>query len=60
MENPKRRTAGKDRPAPANEGQHSDQHPGEEVVQVNDSYEGGGPAPAEPAPNQDEQHPTGG
>jgi hypothetical protein len=38
----------------------SDQAPGEEVVQVNDQYTGGGPPPeAEPAP-EDEQHPTGG
>ena len=49
-----------DRPAPANEGQSSDQREGEEVVQVNDTYDGGGPAPKEPAPNQDDQHPTGG
>jgi hypothetical protein len=38
----------------------SDQAPGEEVVQVNDAYAGGGPPPeAEPQPNAD-QHPTGG
>jgi len=49
-----------ERPAPANEGQTSDQRPGEEVVQVNDPYDGGGPPPKDPAPNQDEQHPTGG
>jgi hypothetical protein len=36
----------------------SDQRPGEEVVQVNDAYDGGGPPPEEPT--KDEQHPTGG
>jgi len=35
-----------------------DQRPGEEVVQVNDPYAGGGPPPDEPS--KDEQHPTGG
>jgi hypothetical protein len=35
-----------------------DQRPGEEVVQVNDAYSGGGPPPDEPT--KDEQHPTGG
>lgn len=39
----------------------SDQHPGEETVQVNDRYLGGGPPPDE---DQDpiliEQHATGG
>jgi hypothetical protein len=35
-----------------------DQRPGEEVVQVNDAYDGGGPPPEEPT--KDEQHPTGG
>ena len=49
-----------ERPAPANEGQGSDQREGEETVQVNDAYDGGGPPPKGPAPNQDEQHPTGG
>jgi len=34
------------------------QRPGEEVVQVNDPYDGGGSAPDEPT--KDEQHPTGG
>lgn len=34
------------------------QRPGEEVVQVNDAYDGGSPAPEEPA--DDKQHPTGG
>ena len=60
MDTSKRPDKESDRPAPANEGQRSDQHPGEEVVQVNDPYEGGAPAPTEPAPNQDDQHPTGG
>lgn len=34
------------------------QRPGEEVVQVNDPYDGGRPAPEEPT--DDKQHPTGG
>ncbi len=37
----------------------SDQAPGEEVVQVNDQYAGGGPAP-ELEPSKDAQHQTGG
>jgi hypothetical protein len=37
----------------------SDQAPGEEVVQVNDQYSGGGPAP-EVEPSEHAQHPTGG
>lgn len=45
-------------PAKATELPRSDQRPGEEVVQVNDAYDGGGPAPDEPA--DDKQHPTGG
>jgi hypothetical protein len=37
----------------------SDQAPGEEVVQVNDQYQGGGsPDPVEPSEHA--QHPTGG
>jgi len=36
----------------------SDQRHGEEVVQVNDPYRGGGPPPEEPQEN--EQHPTPG
>ena len=39
--------------------QSSDQAPGEETVQVNDSYAGGGPAPRERSHSDDEQHPTG-
>lgn len=39
--------------------QTSDQAPGEEVVQVNDQYAGGGPAP-ESAPSERDQHQTGG
>jgi hypothetical protein len=39
--------------------QISDQAPGEEVVQVNDAYVGGGPPPAN-TPDADLQHPTGG
>jgi hypothetical protein len=37
----------------------SDQAPGEEVVQVNDQYAGGGPAP-DVEPSEHAQHPTGG
>ena len=37
----------------------SDQAPGEEAVQVNDQYSGGGPPP-EPAQSETGQHQTGG
>ena len=37
----------------------SDQAPGEEVVQVNDQYQGGGP-PDPVEPSEHAQHPTGG
>jgi hypothetical protein len=37
----------------------SDQAPGEETVQVNDQYSGGGPPP-EPAQSEIGQHQTGG
>jgi hypothetical protein len=37
----------------------SDQAPGEETVQVNDQYSGGGPPP-EPAQSEHGQHQTGG
>ncbi len=37
----------------------SDQPPGEEVVQVNDTYVGGS-APPEAEPIKETQHPTGG
>ncbi|MDQ6691482.1 MAG: GNAT family N-acetyltransferase [Candidatus Dormibacteraeota bacterium] len=40
--------------------QRSGQAPGEEVVQVNDPYRGGGPAPEEEHGKEDLQHPTGG
>ncbi len=40
--------------------ERSDQTPGEEVVQVNDAYRGGGPPPEDEAHQDDEQHPTGG
>jgi hypothetical protein len=40
--------------------ERSDQAPGEEAVQVNDKYRGGGPAPLDEAHRDDEQHPTGG
>jgi hypothetical protein len=40
--------------------ERSDQRPGEEVVQVNDAYTGGGPAPEEEPSREDEQHPHGG
>ena len=38
--------------------QRADERPGEEAVQVNDAYDGGGPAPEEPT--DDMQHATGG
>jgi hypothetical protein len=38
---------------------NSDQAPGEETVQVNDRYSGGGPPP-EPAQSEIGQHQTGG
>jgi len=45
---------------PKSREQASDQAPGEQVVQVNDPYAGGGPPPdADPA-SEHEQHPTGG
>ena len=37
----------------------SDQAPGEETVQVNDQYVGGGPPPSHPSSEHD-QHQTGG
>ena len=40
--------------------ERSDQRPGEEVVQVNDPYTGGGPPPDEVPSREDEQHPHGG
>jgi hypothetical protein len=46
-------------PQPTAKPQTSDQAPGEEVVQVNDQYSGGGPAP-ETEPSEHDQHPTGG
>ena len=52
-----RKPAGK-RPKPARTSVGIDQRPGEEVVQVNDAYDGGGPAPKQPT--EDEQHQTGG
>ena len=52
-----RKPAGK-RPKPARTSVGIDQRPGEEVVQVNDAYDGGGPAPRQPT--EDEQHQTGG
>ena len=48
------------RPPGANEGQPSDQAPGEEVVQVNDPYKGGEEAPDQEPSTADDQHPTGG
>jgi hypothetical protein len=38
----------------------SDQPPGEETVQVNDAYAGGGPPPGDESQLNDAQHPTGG
>jgi hypothetical protein len=40
--------------------ERSDQARGEEVVQVNDAYTGGGPPPQDESHTDDEQHPTGG
>jgi len=37
----------------------SDQAPGEETVQVNDQYVGGGPPPSH-SPSEHDQHQTGG
>jgi hypothetical protein len=54
---PRRRR--KTEPQPTAKPQTSDQAPGEEVVQVNDQYSGGGPAP-ETEPSEHDQHPTGG
>jgi hypothetical protein len=45
--------------APTAKPQTSDQAPGEEVVQVNDQYVGGGP-PRDVEPSEHAQHPTGG
>lgn len=54
---PKRRAAGEKRwKAP----RRSDQRPGEEVVQVNDAYTGGGPPPEAEPQHSDDQHRTGG
>jgi len=38
----------------------SGQAPGEEVVQVNDRYQGGGPPPDADPSVEEQQHPTGG
>jgi hypothetical protein len=46
-------------PEPTAKPKTSDQAPGEEVVQVNDKYAGGGPAP-DLEPSEHAQHPTGG
>jgi hypothetical protein len=40
--------------------ERSDQAPGEETVQVNDQYVGGGEPPRQEAHQDDDQHPTGG
>jgi hypothetical protein len=45
-------------PRPEPKDARGGQHPGEEPVQVNDAYAGGGPPPERPT--EDEQHPTGG
>jgi hypothetical protein len=52
----KRKTIG---PLPTAKPKTSDQAPGEEVVQVNDQYAGGGPPP-DVEPSEHAQHPTGG
>jgi hypothetical protein len=54
-----RRKRNKGGSQPTAKPQTSDQAPGEEVVQVNDQYAGGGPAP-DAKPSEHEQHPTGG
>jgi hypothetical protein len=54
-----RRKRNKTAPHPTAKPQTSDQAPGEEVVQVNDQYAGGGPAP-DARPSEHEQHSTGG
>ena len=46
-------------PQPAPKPQSSDQAPGEEVVQVNDQYRGGEPAP-DMQQEEQAQHQTGG
>jgi hypothetical protein len=46
-------------PKPTAKPKTSDQAPGEEVVQVNDQYAGGGPPP-DVEPSEHAQHPTGG
>ena len=54
---------GDDQTAPVGESRRppsSDQRPGEEVVQVNDPYTGGGPPPEHEPSQNDPQHPTGG
>jgi hypothetical protein len=52
----KRKTTG---PAPTPKAQTSDQAPGEETVQVNDQYRGGGAAP-DMKQEEQAQHQTGG
>jgi hypothetical protein len=54
-----RRKRNKSGSQPTAKPQTSDQAPGEEVVQVNDQYAGGGPAP-DAKPSEHEQHSTGG
>jgi hypothetical protein len=56
MRHRKRKPTG---PRPTAKPKTSDQAPGEEVVQVNDKYAGGGPAP-ELVPSEHAQHSTGG
>lgn len=46
-------------PQPTAKAKTSDQAPGEEVVQVNDQYAGGGPPP-DLEQSEHSQHPTGG
>jgi hypothetical protein len=45
---------------PIPEDKRSGQAPGEEAVQVNDRYQGGGPPPDADPSVEEEQHPTGG
>jgi hypothetical protein len=55
---PRRKRKGS-RPPPTAKTQSSDQAPGEEVVQVNDQYRGGEPAP-DMQQEEQAQHQTGG
>ncbi len=49
-----------DTPKKIREDARSGQAPGEEAVQVNDRYQGGGPPPDADPSVEEKQHPTGG